>query len=777
VNVVHRNLGCPEGTTINEDGECCTTEYGEPVITEEDSDNYFEPVDTVTSYTKNINNTSTFKISKKLFDTVTKTKPKKIHLKIPFLNNKKVLLQLEKFSVTKDTKILETKKGETNPIEYKSKLTTYKVRGTSKKDKWRGTVSFIGDSLNGVIRKNNTAYEFSKTKNNEYAIYSVDDAIEQSDFTCGADHIAENINKRENISAKLRSWTINNDGTANPSTQRNPQDYAGRALCVTIASEVDFYTYSNAIANGMTSDDLVDWVASIIATVNEIYEEELNVSLIYGTSHYFADLTGGEPYDDINSDGSLSDAEAAEECLYTLRDEWNGNGPSQASAILADVERTVVILFSTRRFGSLAYLDQLCNQSLAYAVCMKLNFGPNLTSDTFTYSNGSSWTMKVVAHELGHIFGGQHTHYCIFEPDTDLNFDGDGNGGSGAIDNANGALQEPPYSEGCYDEEPWFVSGEVNLNSANDEDGNLIDYTTIMSYGQNPIAQDINFGNTDNPVTLSFKFHSVVKKQLLYPAIEDAQENTCAACPQIEECGPTSSETLTEEWVQQNINDVYDIGWNLTEYCMWCDGGLQTSSVDNAWGCPCCPTAPPEIPGCTDPEALNYNSDATIDDGSCIYCIYGCMDSNALNYDPQATCTDNSCEYPITDCTDPLASNYNPEATVPCTTAGLDGIIENACCIYPVPAGCTDPEAINYNPEATISCADNDEDGLPDCCIYPFVPPVLECECEQGYTMVYAGTTNEVPLDIQSETCLNPAIDVECILQICEDIVECVNQL
>ena len=43
--------------------------------------------------------------------------------------------------------------------------------------------------------------------------------------------------------------------------------------------------------------------------------------------------------------------------------------------------------------------------------------------------------------------------------------------------------------------------------------------------------------------------------------------------------------------------------------------------------------------------------------------------------------------------------------------------------------------------------------------------------------MVYAGTTNEVPLDIQSETCLNPAIDVECILQICEDIVECVNPI
>ena len=768
-------LGCPEGTTLNEDGECCTTEYGEPVITEEDSDNYFEPVDTITSYTKNINNTSTFRISKKLFDTVNKTKPKKIDLEIPFLNNKKVLLKLEKFSTfAKDFEILETKKGETNSIEYKSKLVTYKVRGTSKKDKWRGTISFIGNSLNGVIRKNNTAYEFSKTRDNQYAIYNADDAIEKSNFICAVDDTSRNISDQENLKRNMRSWTVNDDGTVDPPTTPNPEDYVGRALCVTIASQIDYYTYNQAINNsGMSVDDLFDWVASIIATVNEIYEEELNVSLIFGTGHYFADLTN-EPYSDINSDNSLDEMEAAEECLYTLRDEWNGDGTSDATIILADIPRTVAILFSTRRFGSVAYLDKLCNQSLAYAACMKLSFTPNLTSDTYTYSNGGSWTMKVLAHELGHIFGGQHTHYCIHEPDADLNFDGDGNGGPGAIDNANGAFQEPPYSEGCYDEEPWFVSGEVNLNTANDEDGNLIDYVTIMSYGQNPIAYNQNFGNTDNPVTMPFKFHSVIKKQLLYPAIENAQANSCAACPQIEECSNPSQ--LTEEWVQENINDVYDIGWNLTEYCMWCSGSLQTSPVDNAWGCPCCADEPRPIPGCMDPEALNYNPEATIDDGSCIYCIYGCMDSNALNYDPQATCTDNSCEYPIADCTDPLASNYNPEATEPCTLQVGDSIEINGCCIYPV-SGCTDPEAFNYDPEATISCPDNNEDGLPDCCNYPSVPPVLECECEQGYTMVYAGTTNEVPLDIQSETCLNPAIDVECILQICEDIVECIDPI
>jgi len=57
------------------------------------------------------------------------------------------------------------------------------------------------------------------------------------------------------------------------------------------------------------------------------------------------------------------------------------------------------------------------------------------------------------------------------------------------------------------------------------------------------------------------------------------------------------------------------------------------------------PDNPQEISGCTNEDALNYNSEATIDDGSCI--ILGCTDEAATNYNPEATDDDNSCEYSI----------------------------------------------------------------------------------------------------------------------------------
>ena len=76
-----------------------------------------------------------------------------------------------------------------------------------------------------------------------------------------------------------------------------------------------------------------------------------------------------------------------------------------------------------------------------------------------------------------------------------------------------------------------------------------------------------------------------------------------------------------------------------------------------------CPEIP-EIPGCKDPEANNYNSNATVDDGSCKYDILGCTDQKAKNYNPDANVDDGSCHYDILGCMDPEALNYDPNATI-----------------------------------------------------------------------------------------------------------------
>ena len=48
--------------------------------------------------------------------------------------------------------------------------------------------------------------------------------------------------------------------------------------------------------------------------------------------------------------------------------------------------------------------------------------------------------------------------------------------------------------------------------------------------------------------------------------------------------------------------------------------------------------------GCTDPTAVNYNADATVDDGTCIFdYVIGCTDATAINYNAEAVSDDGSC--------------------------------------------------------------------------------------------------------------------------------------
>ena len=126
----------------------------------------------------------------------------------------------------------------------------------------------------------------------------------------------------------------------------------------------------------------------------------------------------------------------------------------------------------------------------------------------------------------------------------------------------------------------------------------------------------------------------------------------------------------------------------------------------------------PIVEGCTDPDSLNYNELANVDDGTCIPIIEGCMNEFAFNYNPEATVDDGSCIEVIVGCMDPDSFNYNPEAnTEGDCIAVVEGCmdpssfnynelanVDDGSCI-PIVEGCMDVNSINYNAEA------NTDDG------------------------------------------------------------------
>jgi subtilisin family serine protease len=64
------------------------------------------------------------------------------------------------------------------------------------------------------------------------------------------------------------------------------------------------------------------------------------------------------------------------------------------------------------------------------------------------------------------------------------------------------------------------------------------------------------------------------------------------------------------------------------------------------------------IYGCTNADALNFNSNAAFDDGSCILPDYGCLDANALNYDSLANVSDTCIYYVFNNVKDENSLNY-----------------------------------------------------------------------------------------------------------------------
>jgi hypothetical protein len=133
------------------------------------------------------------------------------------------------------------------------------------------------------------------------------------------------------------------------------------------------------------------------------------------------------------------------------------------------------------------------------------------------------------------------------------------------------------------------------------------------------------------------------------------------------------------------------------------DGSLINAAFDWAFN------QPVDVDGCTDVNATNYNENATMDDGSCVYPpppVPGCMNATATNYNENATVDDGSCVYPpppVPGCMNTTATNYNENATV-----------DDGSCVYPPPPvpGCMNATATNYNENGTV------DDGS---CVYP--PP------------------------------------------------------
>lgn len=201
--------------------------------------------------------------------------------------------------------------------------------------------------------------------------------------------------------------------------------------CVNIYMEVDYSIFQ---ARG-TSAATTAFVTGLFNQVATLYaNEQINVAM----SELFI-WTSQDPYNSSSSGGNL-------DAFRATRTSFNGN---------------VAHLLSFQASGGVAYVDVLCSNNYGY--------GFSSINNSFNTVPSYSWSVNVVAHELGHNFGSQHTHACVW------------NGNNTAIDGCyqpQGSCAQPsglPSGGGTIMSYCHLTSAGVNLNNGfGPQPGNLI---------------------------------------------------------------------------------------------------------------------------------------------------------------------------------------------------------------------------------------------------------------------------------------------------------------
>ena len=281
-----------------------------------------------------------------------------------------------------------------------------------------GGLSFTGDEVSGMFSDDFGNWNIGKLPggNGQYVVYCERDLNVSSDFQC----VTQDIDGEKDLHIEkgfVIEKSISTTGTCKE---------------VNVYFECDFKMYQD---NGSSVTNVSTKVAGMFNVVKQIYgNEQIDVNL----SEIFV-WTTTDPY------ATLTNAQ-----FYLIN--FSGNRPT--------INGNLGHLLSTRTnsFGGIAWIGGLCNPGGKYAFSNIYN--------SFSALPTYSWTVNVIAHEMGHNMGSQHTHWCGWQltPTT-----------KGRIDS-------------CAAGEPF--AGSVNCSNTTKFKTN----GTVMSYCHNLGAINLNLG-------------------------------------------------------------------------------------------------------------------------------------------------------------------------------------------------------------------------------------------------------------------------------------------
>lgn len=684
-----------------------------------------EPLEPGASPTWDVNNSLGLRMNADAFAAIYVDTPKRFWLPLTLPNGDHRMLELEAFrAVTDDFEVGLTTSKSSKKADYEVGIRPYRVRNEG----CSGSLVLMRDYVVGTLRIDGKTYEIGRARGPGHVIFLVSDSRSEKTFTCGTTEVHD-------LSEGMRP---------EPSERSSNMPLE----CVEVALDIDFYTYGTF---GSNCNSTVDWALALLASVNEIYLNELNDAIDLQAS-YVNVWEETDPYAAyVGNAGGMLDA---------FRVEWLTNPD------LSNRPRDLIHLLTRRGntgTGGIAYLDVTCNS--AYAA----GFSASLSGTSNYNINNYSWNLNVVAHEFGHNFGAHHTHWCGWP--------------GGPIDNC----YTLEGSCGGYVNNPTPQIGTIMSYCHAVAGGgvNLVFHPTVENVALLPtINLDGScFGSCPSFATSCQAYGCMDPEACNYSADALFDDGSCA---ELDICGECEGDGLSCLGCTDEMACNYDASATIDSgECTFAPGGgpcnceasfnlsgllaggeqvytvvagvgfvaslsvsLNFNPVNNDGTRPSDLAFLLEAPdgscraiggfdvdtGCEfggvwptswqQSAQGNYNASISVGNaptGEGVWtlralngfaasqgalfdlsltmwdlCVAtdpgGCMDENACNYNAAATTDDGSCEYEsCLGCTEPGACNYSTEASVD------DGSCEFLSC-----AGCTEAGACNYNFTATL---------------------------------------------------------------------------
>ena len=216
-----------------------------------------------------------------------------------------------------------------------------------------------------------------------------------------ADAVVYDLNALPSGAIKWRDWTCSIDELpalenarilSTDVHQRASGDAAATSVPwrrVELAIETD-WEFTGWVFGGDTGASGA-YAVTLIGAISEIYARDVNAELAITYLRLWPDSS-----DPWNQNDTIDQ-------LYQFRNYWN--------SYMTHVERHLAHYISGRGLGGgVAYMDAICSTRWDYGLSSGISgYFPYPLQD----NHGQNWDVMVVAHELGHNFGGPHTHDMV----------------------------------------------------------------------------------------------------------------------------------------------------------------------------------------------------------------------------------------------------------------------------------------------------------------------------------------------------------------------------